>query len=688
MPAQAQAKRRSAPQPEEKPAKRTRVSRACDQCRVAREKCDGVQPTCSTCSGTSRECSYTANPKKRGIQPGYIRTLELALAYLFQRDSENETALHEKLAQEGASSLLLGRGDSKEANKLHRRWRKAKFYTEVDKLLSGGEPSRHEQSTGISPHTSDDDSGADESVAAHASHTQDRSAYLQEHVEHANLDQLMAASSEPILGDSWKLIEVYFTNVQSWLPICEKHDILKTAYDLPVQGIPSVSGQPGSGLFAELWSVLAVGSLYGTAMTCNPLDSSSVKPRKLYEHAKSLVPSELDRLDIGHIKALLNLVVFNMLRIHTGDAWLLVGSASRVLESVDQVTLMSNPRGKHVYFGCFLLDSMLALQLKRRPHFRRSDFVHLGTIDEDGLEEWQPWSGFQDPSHAGRRAPLLSLSIFNSLVDLVDVLISIEDTTSQYLYKDAVEHLERWRALMPMKLAHICSDNTFAILTPPVVLLLTTYHCASFACTPSDRSLHRLLDVLDHCFEHASSQCLPPAIRCLIDVVNRHAARIVLHDVYHMRLQRLQEKVIAYFDVPNHLQVPESSVMPFRQHINDTHMVTPDPGQSMCSNTRPIAQPVAVPQHTLHPGSTPSQFDPRCPEPTSDLESFFDELASLDSTTRSNSQPQFMQNLGFGPEASMADLFSEYTPMQSSNFIPHEDTTPTHLDQYNFYDAS
>lgn len=117
-------------------------------------------------------------------------------------------------------------------------------------------------------------------------------------------------------------------------------------------------------------------------------------------------------------------------------------------------------------------------------------------------------------------------------------------------------------------------------------------------------------------------------------------------------------------------------------------MVTPDPGQSMCSNTRPIAQPVAVPQHTLHPGSTPSQFDPRCPEPTSDLESFFDELASLDSTTRSNSQPQFMQNLGFGPEASMADLFSEYTPMQSSNFIPREDTTPTHLDQYNFYDAS
>jgi hypothetical protein len=70
------------------------------------------------------------------------------------------------------------------------------------------------------------------------------------------------------------------------------------------------------------------------------------------------------------------------------------------------------------------------------------------------------------------------------------------------------------------------------------------------------------------------------------------------------------------------------------------------------------------------------------------LESFFDELASLDSATRSDTQPQFMQNLGFGPEASMADLFSEYIPMQSSTFVPRDDSAPSNLDQYNFYDAS
>ena len=47
-----------------------------------------------------------------------------------------------------------------------------------------------------------------------------------------------------------------------------------------------------------------------------------------------------------------------------------------------------------------------------------------------------------------------------------------------------------------------------------------------------------------------------------------------------------------------------------------------------------------------------------------------------------------MQNLGFGPDASMADLFSEYIPMQSSSFITRDESAPANLDQYNFYDAS
>ena len=82
---------------ESTPAKRSRVSRACDQCRASREKCDGVKPVCHTCDTQKRTCTYDEPPKKRGIQPNYIRTLELTLAWLFQSVPETQTALARSL---------------------------------------------------------------------------------------------------------------------------------------------------------------------------------------------------------------------------------------------------------------------------------------------------------------------------------------------------------------------------------------------------------------------------------------------------------------------------------------------------------------------------------------------------------------------------------------------------------------
>ncbi|KAL1609988.1 hypothetical protein SLS60_001653 [Paraconiothyrium brasiliense] len=66
-----------------------------------------------------------------------------------------------------------------------------------------------------------------------------------------------------------------------------------------------------------------------------------------------------------------------------------------------------------------------------------------------------------------------------------------------------------------------------------------------------------------------------------------------------------------------------------------------------------------------------------------DLETFFDELASLDGAEMVDNQPQFMQNLGFAPDANMADFLAlelgQYIPANSSTFMPQNDD-PTHLD--------
>lgn len=132
MHSQGQGKRRVATQ--DVPVKRFRVSRACDRCRIAREKCDGNQPTCSPCFDLKRACTYTSNPRKRGLQPGYIRSLELTLAFVFEQNTEIEALVNKQLAQE--NTALLSKG-TKESNRLHKSWRKSKFCRDINKALAG-----------------------------------------------------------------------------------------------------------------------------------------------------------------------------------------------------------------------------------------------------------------------------------------------------------------------------------------------------------------------------------------------------------------------------------------------------------------------------------------------------------------------------------------------------------------------
>lgn len=132
MPSQSQGKRRLTSQGGA--TKRFRVSRACDQCRTAREKCDGNQPTCLPCVESKRACTYTSVQRKRGLQPGYIRSLETTLAFIFQNSPEVEGLVNSQLAQD--NTVLLARG-TKESNRLHKSWTKSKFCRGVTKALAG-----------------------------------------------------------------------------------------------------------------------------------------------------------------------------------------------------------------------------------------------------------------------------------------------------------------------------------------------------------------------------------------------------------------------------------------------------------------------------------------------------------------------------------------------------------------------
>ncbi|KAK8214464.1 fungal-specific transcription factor domain-containing protein [Phyllosticta capitalensis] len=501
------------------PAKRQRVSRACDQCRAAREKCDGIQPICFTCASSNRNCSYTANPKKRGIQPGYIRTLELALAWTFSNNPKAEDSLVSFLNQADGRSLLLGK-DSDSSNKLHRKWRRSNFCKNIDKVLSGSELAP-EADRPLSPASPEDDKPDDDDFAADASvaspnGTSNFPAPLKNVGDGAS--QLGSPSKYPpfeirssflppsparlrLPSNLWRLFDVYFAYTHSWFPIAEKHDILKISYSYPEDGLELSPKGLGTGDHAELWAILAIASVQESAASSNnsqmePTDNSLLQPNDIYNAARDLIPTEQGAHEIGHVKALLLLALVNIGADRSRAAWLQIGYAIRIamllgLHNSTQrtdnfpFTEERNPREKHVFLACFALDTIISAHLGREPILKREHVTRVGLLAEDGLEEWHPWVGCPDfkPSTSNpaqyNRSPVHTISTFNNIVRILTV---INDVLRGSLDGHAASmHLQQWISSIPPSLKAVYSSQQLPAPTPTLFGLRLIYLLASMA---------------------------------------------------------------------------------------------------------------------------------------------------------------------------------------------------------------
>jgi hypothetical protein len=118
-------------------AKRARVSKACNECRKKKERCDGVQPQCGPCLSLQRTCCFDAQPKRRGLPTGYVRAVEVLLGLMFQsiegmehcmtsilRGEKSLPAWHR---EQPSSSLVSSLADS---------WRRSETMKELERLLA------------------------------------------------------------------------------------------------------------------------------------------------------------------------------------------------------------------------------------------------------------------------------------------------------------------------------------------------------------------------------------------------------------------------------------------------------------------------------------------------------------------------------------------------------------------------
>ncbi|KAJ5160297.1 uncharacterized protein N7482_007301 [Penicillium canariense] len=530
--------------------KRQRVSRACDSCRSKKDKCDGVQPICSTCASLCRPCTYKANPKKRGLPTGYIRSLELLWGLVFQKIQGSEDVMRALMRSinlpshlatmgkeaEGSDTLLSSFKNSTVLRDIERmlvvleqpeeeRERNLQAYgdgdtpLDVDSVLASSEAHewqipeglehRETPLPGISPSRVSMISSAprppgyntrDSGVQTISAEMPTPS--LPPSFDHG--DPRMISTNAPLQlpYNAWPLLDIYFSYTQCWFPILEKHDILRTAFQYTEGNVYMSRAAPGSGDHAALWAVLTLASLQDASISpAHPPDAQSnhqMNPSRMYNSARDLIPSEIGPFEVGHVQALLILSLIKFGQQEWIAAWMLVGHAVRIAQTLglDQPSLTAPSRSpeqgkqlgraKHVFLGCFVLETLIAEHTAQCPSLRKDDLARVGAINEDGLEEWHPWedqSGLR-PTQSSRasmqRGPLHALSTFNRLVSLVCILNDLcyykQDPTISRLQLESLElQLHRWASTLPKSYRVDLQSRPVKLASPHIFGLEMTY---------------------------------------------------------------------------------------------------------------------------------------------------------------------------------------------------------------------
>lgn len=309
-------------------------------------------------------------------------------------------------------------------------------------------------------------------------------------------------------------------------------------------------------------------------------------------------------------------------------------------------------------------------------------------------------------------------------------------TTPQPSTKDdQLQKFATWKTTLPPKFEFVRSDSTSAPLTPPALLLQLTHFATVLALSPSQAWLERILDLLDTCRQQLGASKLPSIFTCLLESIRKSSKSLPLEEGTRNRINRAvatfaatpesgpvrtlttrPEEGIYAVERLSHNRPSQVSTMPIAPSYSES-MVARPPQQQQQSHQRPLQQqphqstslidnllpdlnssqqPQSAHTVDFSPNPIDTDFtspalDAYDPSISGDLESFFDELATLHGAKKLQNQPQFMQNLGFAPEVSMADLLAtqsgQYMHMDPAAFGTEHEGEPMQFPLSDYYNT-
>ncbi|KAF5568752.1 quinic acid utilization activator [Fusarium napiforme] len=716
---------------------RHRITRACNECRRRKDRCGGQRPSCKSCIDNNRTCSYGPS-KKRGLRPGYVRGIETLLGLIFksiQGSEEWMLGLLEGVIQQSSFCPTSGLHDANiSVDLLLETWHKSSVSKKMGSLLStesefeeeGADSSqifdtkvvegltllvstKHSSGAPMTPMdtvtTQTDLPNFDDSPLPiiNDSPLRPRGGELFDTTvsrkqEPASRPPDPWPTAVPDLPKDWSyLLDLYFETTHCWFPISQKHELLRAAYTLSNEPTTTSASSLSTGEMAFLQAVLAYASHQSTTLSNTTNGKSDVtsslrSPQNLLETRSFANPTAFD---LGHVRALLVICLFEMDHKHWSLAWTTIGRAIYTATSLglfaQGTTIDPSSRDglKRTMMGCTILETMVAARLDTIPYLSSSNFLLQNGLLADGNEEWEPCNlkilvepeSQQDQQNTNSHVPGHVISTFNRSLQLI---LSLNDMIHHKKNLDPAGSFT--------KLIGLCKENFIAMgslkatsLSPQALgLWIASVTILEMAATASNRLIVErpggywenvawLAGITEKRAQIIGRCAISPVINACMELVasslnhqeaysagrnsgnDLHCAKEAVAkclDTLQESLRRSQPDVSSNLEaiptgnnshslLPMHLAVSKEPV-PSRFELPST------PSTLLSSKVDTSVSGNAM--HSQPPGGMPFPIDPALRSNIDD-DGLFDSLATLDSTDWLANPPEFMQHLGMLDDA-------------------------------------
>ncbi|ATY59019.1 C6 transcription factor [Cordyceps militaris] len=694
--------------------KRQRVSLACDACRTARERCDGQRPQCGTCTSVKRTCSYTQALRKRGIKTGYLRAVELSLAWVFSRAPEAEEALHRLFIENdgvAADQIFVSKG--KTSDRLYKKWINSLIYVDIDKILSEDRPARVDTSTDES-NSESSPGGAEHDFGTVARAMASIPPFPKPETQSSpGLAQTQSLTTPviryPKLPSSWRrLVDIYFTYTHCWLPIVQQEEIYFAAMIYTPDGLQIAAGSDpyATACHAQLWAILAMASF----QDAHPGGRSEALD--VYDFARSLIPND----DANHERPMAcTMLLHALILMGKGNgmaAWLTVGRAARLVlltehgvggpGGVERRVLAESP----VLAACCVLDTLLSICLGKPAQLALDvdtrDQSALFSLYPEAAGPWRPLPGFGSASKTQPATSYPALTLYQLLefsLRTGERAISHRNVDSRDGRGNNNDGLVQ--SLHPQLL--YCSSLNVGASMPriPSALLLQVAFLASSILVSGYRAslLFTLLEIIELSIEYFGEGGTPALLPYFMESIEKHIDFDDMRPSDRSKWSLLLKRLRAPWQNENAGQPAEtqhslrhgiadtarlhtaSSFSPqafaggfessSRANTGDSHPkghifstdsqdsyghIYPLGGHSVHSAGTGQSPPLHTPNVHLQASPHPLLQDTTLGAcPPIDYDAMLDELGSIDYTDNVELDAQFMANLGFAPGCKTPD---------------------------------